>query len=153
MAIQFRKIEKRDEADFLRYTRVFYASDAVDHDIPEAFHKDAFEEMLERDLYMFGYMFEVDGKNVGYAIISKTYSHEGGGMVWWIEEIYIEPEYRGQGVGKAFFDFIDEERKKDRAVTRLRLEVELDNEKAIKLYSSCGYEVLDYGQMIKQLRK
>jgi len=149
----FRRIEKRDEADFLRFTRIFYASDVVDHNIPEDFHKEAFEEMLDRDTYMFGYMFEVEGKNVGYAVISKTYSHEGGGMVWWIEEIYIEPEQRGKGIGKAFFSFIDEERKKEPAVTRIRLEVELDNEKAIKLYEGCDFEILEYGQMIRQLRK
>ena len=146
-----RRIKREDEADFLRFTRIFYSMDVVDHNIPEAFHRDAFEEMMRSDCYMIGYMFEMEEKSVGYAIISKTYSHEGGGMVWWIEELYIEPEYRGRGIGKDFFAYIDKEAGED--VTRLRLEVELDNEKAIKLYESCGYEILDYGQMYKQIRK
>ena len=145
-----RRFKAQDKELFLKFTRRFYASDVVDHNIPEGFHVDAWEEMMRSDLYMIGYMIEFEKEAVGYAIISKTYSHEGGGMVWWLEELYIEPAYRGHGLGKAFFKFLDQE--KDVDVTRIRLEVELDNEKAIKLYKNMGFEILDYGQMVRELR-
>lgn len=147
-----RKFKKQDKEVFLKWTRDFYHSDAVDHDIPEEFHEDAWQEMLRSEEYMTGYLIETEeGEPAGYAIISKTYSHEGGGMVWWIEELYIQPDYRGRGLGKAFFNFIDEV--KDSSVTRVRLEVELENEKAIQLYKKFGFEPLQYGQMYWQLRE
>lgn len=146
-----RKFTANDKEKFLKFTRDFYASDAVDHDIPEYFHEDLWLELLRSEQYTMGYMIENEKEEaIGYALFAKTYSHEAGGMVWWLEELYIEPLYRGKGFGKEFFKYI--ESLKEENVTRIRLEVEEDNTKAIKLYRAMGYEVLPYGQMIKQYR-
>ena len=48
------------------------------------------------------------------------------------------------GLGREFFSFLH----KNRPAARYRLEVEPDNERAIALYSSLGFTVLPYGQMI-----
>ena len=74
---------------------------------------------------------------------------KNGGKVAWVEEIFINPEYRGQGLGKEFFNFIKKEIEPH--CTRIRLEVEEDNIKAKKLYSSLGFEILPYQQMVKEL--
>lgn len=80
-------------------------------------------------------------------VLAKTYSHECGGMVLWIEEIYIAPEFRGNGLGKEFFDYLETEYK---SVSRFRLELEPGNEKAERLYRRLGFEPLDYRQMVKE---
>ena len=85
-----RKLERKDKDLFLRLTRDFYASDAVLHSIPDAYHINAFEEMMRSEQYAEGYLIEQDARPAGYALLAKTYSHECGGMVLWIEEIYIE---------------------------------------------------------------
>ena len=101
-----RKLERKDKDLFLRLTRDFYASDAVLHSIPDAYHINAFEEMMRSEQYAEGYLIEQDARPAGYALLAKTYSHECGGMVLWIEEIYIAPEFRGNGLGKEFFDYL-----------------------------------------------
>ena len=61
-------------------------------------------------------------------------------------EILIKKEYRGQGMGKKFFKFLEE----NYDVKRLRLEAEKDNQRAIKLYKELGFEELPYLQFIKE---
>ena len=102
-----RKITSEDRDFFIAASKAFYASAAVAHDVPASYHLTTFEELMNSEVYQSGYILEVDGASVGYALVSKTFSHEAGGTVWWLEELYILPEYRGKGLGRSYFDFIE----------------------------------------------
>ncbi len=147
-----RKIEEKDRKEFLRLSKIFYASAAVLHDIPERFHEKAFEEMMRSDIYAEGYLFEEEGKAAGYALNAKTYSREAGGMVLWLEELFILPEYRSRGLGRTYFALMEERAVKE-GFARIRLEVEEDNVRARALYERLGYIPLAYGQMVKELHR
>lgn len=142
-----RQIREKDKEEFIKMSQMMYTSDAVSHDIPLEHHLRTFEELMKSDVYAQAYILEFDGKTAGYALLAKTFSREAGGMVIWIEELYIKEEYRSKGLGSEFFGFIEKNKSFDTA--RLRLEVEDDNTGAIKLYKRMGYEFLDYKQMIK----
>ena len=144
-----RKITSEDRDFFIAASKAFYASAAVAHDVPASYHLTTFEELMNSEVYQSGYILAVDGASVGYALVSKTFSHEAGGTVWWLEELYILPEYRGKGLGRSYFDFI-EKAAAENGVRRLRLEVEPDNTRAAKLYSDLGYKPLNYSQMLKE---
>lgn len=73
------------------------------------------------------------------------FSNEAGGKTLWIEEIYVLEEYRLKGLGKEFFNFI--QTTLEFPIVRLRLEVESDNERTIRLYENMGFEKLEYDQM------
>lgn len=103
------KIEEKDRESFLSLTRAFYASPVVLHPVPEEYHIAVFEEMMRSDVYAEGYLFEYGGAPAGYALLAKTFSHEAGGLVIWIEEIYTVPAFRGKGLGREFFAFLDRE--------------------------------------------
>jgi len=141
-----RKITEKDRDVFYKFTKSFYASPVVMSDIPDEFHKDFFDEILKSDTYADGFIIEYENKSVGYGVTAKTYSHEAGGMVIWLEELYIEEEYRGKGLGKEFFSFLE---KYYPYAVRFRLEAEEDNKKALKLYESLGYKRLEYIQLYK----
>lgn len=140
-----RKIEFRDKELFFELSREFYSSPAVLHDIPEDFHAATFEELMRSEEYLMGFIFELDGAPVGYGLLNITYGHEAGGRVVWIEEIYVREEYRGQGLGREFFEYVFA----NIPAARYRLEVEPENERAVALYEKLGFEVLEYGQMVK----
>ena len=144
-----RKITSEDRDFFIAASKAFYASAAVAHDVPASYHLTTFEELMNSEVYQSGYILAVDGASVGYALVSKTFSREAGGTVWWLEELYILPEYRGKGLGHSYFDFI-EKAAAENGVRRLRLEVEPDNTRAAKLYSDLGYKPLNYSQMLKE---
>lgn len=146
-----RRIEKRDRTVFLQLSALFYDSPAVLHKIPLKYHELMFKELMQSDRYAEGFMVEKDGKTVGYALISKTYSREAGGKVLWLEELFVLENYRCCGLGREYFDFI-EEYAKENHFARIRLEVEKENIRARKLYEKLGYIPLEYSQMVKELQ-
>lgn len=91
---------------------------------------------------------EQGDKIAGFSHISFSWSSEVGGLVVIIEDLYIKPDFRSKGIGRAFFNEIFEEHK-DKAM-RFRLEVAKDNLRARALYKDLGFEYLEYLQMVKE---
>lgn len=77
----------------------------------------------------------------------KEWEIEAGGITLWIDELYVLKGYRSKGLGKEFFNFL--KTTLDTSIVRLRLEVDSDNERAIKLYENIGFKRLKYDQMFK----
>jgi GNAT superfamily N-acetyltransferase len=55
------------------------------------------------------YLAELDGRPVGYAMIFFTYSSFLARPTLYLEDVFVVPEARGSGVGRAFFRFLAEE--------------------------------------------
>lgn len=145
--MRIRRLAPSDRHVYLEMARAFYASDAVDHPIPEEFLARTFDEMMARDTYAEGYLFEESGAALGYALLAKTWSQEAGGMAVWVEELYLRPESRGKGVGTAFLAYLREHC----PAARYRLETEEENVRAKALYARMGFEPLRYESMILDL--
>ena len=143
--VSIRKIDKNDKTLFMDFVNVFYNSDAVIAPVPDEYHEKAFDELLRGETYQEGYILEYGGQPSGYALLSKTFSQEAGGMVVWLEELFVTQEFRGKGIGSTFFDYMCE----NIPAVRYRLEVEPDNKRAIALYERKGFEILPYMQMKK----
>lgn len=75
----------------------------------------------------------------GYVILTMGYSFEFRGRDGFIDELYIEPEYRRRGWGRRAMDFVGD-RAKELGVNALHLEVDRENEAAQELYRRAGYE-------------
>ena len=142
-----RKMAPSDRELYLNMTREFYHSDAVLHPVDESFIQNTFDEMMRSEDYVLGYILEYDGTPAGYAQLSKTFSQEVGGLVVLVEELYVSPQYRSNGLGREFFKFLEDGPARD--ARRLRLEVTGSNTRAIALYERMGFTKLDYIQMVK----
>ncbi len=139
-----RKITENDRQLYYRYADLFYNSDAVNAPVPKENYEITFDEFMRSDDYVWCYIFEIDSKPCGFAMLSRTFSQEAGGVSVTVEEIYIEPQYRNKGLGTQFFEYL----KANVPAARYRIEVEPDNEKAMSLYRRMGFEVLPYIQMV-----
>lgn len=144
-----RKLRPCDREVFLALGREFYHSEAVLFPIPEEHFARTFDEVLSGSPYADILMVEWDGQAVGYGILALTWSNEAGGMVVWLEELYISPAFQGRGLGKEFFAYVEEQYA--HKALRFRLEVTHDNTSAIRLYHRLGYQHFDYRQMVKEL--
>ena len=142
-----RKMRSEDKKTYMEMAREFYHSDAVLHPVPDTYFERTADEALRSDVYAEIFLFECENEAAGYGLIAKTYSQEAGGMVWWIEEVYVREAFRSKGIGREFFAYLD--KVKGSAVARMRLEVEEDNTRAVALYKKLGYKPLEYAQMIK----
>ena len=140
-----RAIEPNDRSDILNMMRVFYSSDAVlSNGSDEIFNADI-DACIEKSPYLEGYVFLDGDIKMGYSMLAKSFSTEFGRPCIWIEDIYIEPEYRGLGIGSFFLHYVEE--KYPNCVFRLELEEE--NERALSVYKKCGFEHLPYMEMKK----
>jgi len=138
-------MEEKDRADVIEMMRVFYASPAVLSNGSEEIFESDFNSCIGECPFIEGYVFEKSDDIQGYAMVAKSFSTEFGKRCIWIEDIYVKEEYRGLGLGSAFLKYI--EAKYPDSV--FRLEVEEENEKAVKVYKKCGYEPLLYMEMKK----
>lgn len=145
MSSKIRIMEASDSACVLEMMRTFYASPAVWSNGSEAIFQVDVAACVGASPYLEGYVFEENRQLQGYAMVAKSFSTEFGRPCIWIEDLYIRQEYRGQGLGTRFLRWI-EERYPDAI---FRLEVEAENESAVKVYENCGFDVLPYMEMKK----
>ena len=133
------------EAEFYQMCRDFFSSPAVCHEIKAEDMKTTFELTQKGSPYLRGLMMTQGTDILGYVLLSFTYSNEVGGMVVWIEELYVKEAHRNRGLGKQALQWIIKEYQKN--TKRFRLEVTEENEGAKKLYRSFGFDILPYQQM------
>lgn len=143
--IQIRMMTSADRNSVLEMMRVFYVSPAILSDGSEEIYRNDFEQCVGENPYLEGYIFENDGKTLGYAMVAKSFSTEFGKPCIWIEDLYMTESARGLGIGSRFLQYVEE--KYPNCV--LRLEVEANNERAIHVYKKSGFDVLPYIEMRK----
>lgn len=140
-----RRMLPTDTDAICRMMRVFYQSAAVLSNGSEEIFQNDIQNCIGDSPYLEGYVYDLDGDVVAYTMLAKSFSTEFGKPCIWIEDIYVEERYRGQGIGRRLLEF----------VTALypdhlfRLEAEADNHNAIRLYQKCGFEILPYLELKK----
>ena len=134
-----------DKEAVIDMMRVFYASPALLSNGSEEIFANDVENCVNDSPYLEGYIIENSIEIQGYAMVAKSFSTEFGKPCIWIEDLYIKDKYRGMGIGSKMLKFIEEQYPN----ALLRLEVEEENERALKTYKKCGFEVLPYMEMKK----
>ena len=146
MVVNIRKFKDNDRDAFFSMVKKFYAPPAVLHFPSDEVMMSSFDAALEIPELVKGYIFECDGKPAGYAVVSMKFETEVGGMAAWIEELFVEEEFRSKGIGTQFFEQLKKEH--SGKIKRIRLEVGDENDGAKQLYKRIGFELLDYRQMV-----
>ncbi len=139
-----RKMIDADKNIVIDMMRRFYNSSAVITNGSEKIFAANVDACLKNSAYLEGYVFVVDEKIIGYGILAKSFSTEFGGECIWIEDIFIEKNFRGKGFGTRFLNFV-KEKYPDK---NLGLEVESDNVKAVAAYKKFGFKELPYLEMV-----
>lgn len=87
------------------------------------------------------WLIQAEGETAGYLVLTLGYRLAYGRYAF-IDEIYVNPTYRSQGIGRWAIAFA-EEMCRELGVRALHLEVERENSKARALYTALGF--VDYG--------
>lgn len=144
--LTFRDITLADHDLILPMVRDFYQGDAVLHPVDPAILERTFRDASNaQEPLLRGLLLEVDGQPAGYVYITQCYSAEVGGRCIFLEELYLKPDFRGQGLGREILAWIEAQYPTAR---RFRLEVNEVNQNAVRLYQKSGYEYLRYDQMV-----
>ena len=137
--------------DLVQMMREFYHSPAVLSPVPDEHFDRTVNLVCQGTPFAAGHIMLQDEKPAGYALLAFTYSNEAGGMVLWLEEFYVRPDFRGKGLGTEYFQYLF--REYDGKIARMRLEIEPENEKALRLYERMGLEKLPYEQLYREFEK
>lgn len=140
-----RDVTAEDRDLYMTLSEGFYSGEATLHSANLEFTRRTFDECAKGSPYAKAVLLEQDGKTAGFAQFSFTWSNESGGLVVWLEELYVLPEFRGLRLGTQFMDWMMSEYKD---ASRIRLEICHCNGGAKRLYERYGFVVLNYEQMI-----
>lgn len=83
---------------------------------------------------------EQDGRVVGSLLITYEWSDWRAGMVWWIQSVYVEPDYRRRGIYAGLYLHVRSMMESDPAIRGIRLYVDNRNVTAQQVYARLGME-------------
>lgn len=147
MHFSIRMFEPKDKSEILSMMKVFYSSDAVFTSGSDEIFEIDFENCLNENPYLEGYVFASNEKILGYAMLAKSFSTEFGKQCIWLEDLYLKSEFRGQGIIPKFIKYLEEKYKE----CIFRLEVENENTHAVHVYEKSGFSSLPYVEMKKEI--
>lgn len=147
MHFSTRMFEPKDKSEILSMMKVFYSSDAVFTSGSDEIFEIDFENCLNENPYLEGYVFASNEKILGYAMLAKSFSTEFGKQCIWLEDLYLKSEFRGQGIIPKFIKYLEEKYKE----CIFRLEVENENTHAVHVYEKSGFSSLPYVEMKKEI--
>ncbi|MGE4276163.1 MAG: N-acetyltransferase family protein [Lawsonibacter sp.] len=144
--LTFRDVTPQDRDVVLPMVEAFYQTDAVDHSVETSILERSFLDAADPAEPLLRGILVLDGTEVaGYLYLTQCYAAEVGGRCIFIEEIYLNPPFRGRGLGHAIMAWIETQYPSAR---RFRLEVTPVNQGAVRLYKKSGYQYLRYHQMV-----
>jgi ribosomal protein S18 acetylase RimI-like enzyme len=108
--------------------------------------------VLDDPDYGFYVVAENDGEVVGCLLITYEWSDWRSGLFWWIQSLYVRPEFRRRGVFKQLHDFVKAQALQRPEVCGIRLYVEQSNRVAQDAYRGIGMKPTTY-QVYEEMLK
>ncbi|NOZ04059.1 MAG: GNAT family N-acetyltransferase [FCB group bacterium] len=87
---------------------------------------------------------ESDGEIAGQLMITNEWSDWRNGCFWWIQSVYVRPQFRKLGVYRALYQFVKELAQQETSVCGIRLYVDKNNTTAQKAYFNLGMNESHY---------
>ncbi len=87
---------------------------------------------------------EVESAVAGQTMVTVEWSDWRNAWFWWIQSVYVKPEYRRQGVFRALHAFVYNQARGTNGVCGLRLYVYDANRRAIETYGRLGMTRTQY---------
>ena len=92
---------------------------------------------------------ESGGELVASLMITLEWSDWRNGVVWWIQSVYVKPEFRRRGIYAGLYDHVMKIAERDRNIRGIRLYVDKRNTSAQEVYRRMGmngehYQVFEW---------
>ena len=81
---------------------------------------------------------------VGSLMVTYEWSDWRNGFFWWIQSVYVAPEFRRRGIYRRLYEFVKELAAKEESVRGFRLYVEKENRVAQRTYEQLGMTETHY---------
>jgi GNAT superfamily N-acetyltransferase len=129
--------EKRD-ADILIQFNIAMARETEGKELSIETVSSGVTNLLKKPSAGFYVVAEKQGQIIGSLMITSEWSDWRNGFFWWIQSVYVRPEFRCQGIYRLLHTYVRDKAKKEPDVCGLRLYVENENSTAKKAYEKTG---------------
>ena len=134
-AIHIRRATPADAA-FIMESNIAMARETEGLALDEAVVRPGVAAVLANDSLGFYLVAEIDGSPAGQLMVTYEWSDWRNGLFWWIQSVYVRPEYRRRGVYTALHRQVADEAQAAGGVCGIRLYVEQENITAQQVYQS-----------------
>lgn len=143
------KLATKADVDILcRFIRHYYAFDHISYDAKSI--RAGLKILLKKPAVGRAFLIVRGVKTIGYTIVIYGFDLEFGGRMALVTDLYLEPRYRGAGIGRRTMEFIEGFCRKA-GIKVLELQSERRNARAKSFYESCGFRAHDRVPMSKYL--
>ena len=108
------------------------------------------EALFDRPEFGFYLLAEIEKTVAGCLMITYEWSDWRNGPFWWVQSVYVKPEYRRRGVYRRLYEEVKKRAAREGDVRGIRLYVEKENIRAQGTYQSLGMRETPY-QMYEEL--
>lgn len=88
---------------------------------------------------------------VASLLVTTEWSDWRNGVFWWIQSVYVQPQWRRRGIYSRLYQFVKHAAAADPGICGFRLYVEKQNRGAQTTYASLGMQETDY-RMYEELK-
>ena len=104
------------------------------------------------------FLAETDGQIAGQLMITYEWSDWRNGNLWWLQSVYVRPDFRSRGVFRALFANLTELARARHDVAGIRLYMHHENETARRTYERvgmkrAGYEVFEMDFVLNRTKE
>ena len=100
--------------------------------------------MIENPQMGFYLVVELDNGIQASLMVTMEWSDWRNGMFWWIQSVYVRPQYRRQGLYRVLYERVKELAEQQPEVCGFRLYVERENGNAQQTYRALGMSETEY---------
>jgi len=120
------------------------ARETENKDLPREVISAGVEALLSDARHGFYVVAEADGRLVAGLMVTFEWTDWRNGLFWWIQSVYVSPDYRRRGIYRQLYDFVKHRAAAEGNVRGFRLYVEKDNARAQAVYQTLGMAETHY---------
>lgn len=127
-----------DDADFIVDCNVALAEESEGKSLDRPVLAQGVRMGLARPGLARYFIAECDGRRVGTTMLTYELTDWRNGVLWWLQSVYVLPDFRQRGVFRAIYGHIERLAREDPEARGLRLYVLSENRRALRTYEAMG---------------
>jgi len=138
------RLGEPDDADTLAQFNIAMARDTEDKRLDPPTVAQGVRAVLAHREYGFYVVAALGGEVVGSLLITFEWSDWRSGLFWWIQSLYVKPDFRRRGVLKQLYRYVTARASRETNVCGIRLYAEQSNRVAHRAYTTLGMQKTNY---------
>lgn len=132
------------DIDTLAQFNIAMAQETEDKELSLPIVIQGLQMLFNNPQYGFYTVAEINNKVVGCCMVTYEWSDWRCGIFWWIQSVYIKPEFRRKGIFRKLYNHLKEKALREQNVCGFRLYVEKSNNRGKKTYAGVGMKEAPY---------